>query len=341
MNDRPSPLDPISTLALSMPDSMLPSSRPASPAVSVVICAYTLDRWDDTLAAIRSVLGQTLPPEQVIVVSDHNTQLFDRLRTLDLPIAVVENTQQRGLSGARNTGVGAATAGVVAFLDDDAVAEPRWLELLTRPYDDADVFATGGGVEPRWDVAPDGFPGEFNWVVGCSYTGMPKRRADVRNPIGANMSFRTSAVRAAGGFNHALGRVGTLPVGCEETELCVRVRRRAASGRVVYEPLAAVRHRVPETRTGWGYFARRCYSEGVSKAVLCRLEGAETGLSAERSYTFQTLPRGFVRGIADGLIRRDASGWKRAARIGIGLALTGIGFARGSIGGRTRTASDA
>jgi hypothetical protein len=121
----------------------------------------------------------------------------------------------------------------------------------------------------------------------------------------------------------------------------VRVRRRAASGRVVYEPLAAVRHRVPEARTGWGYFARRCYSEGVSKAVLCRLEGAETGLSAERSYTFQTLPRGFVRGIADGLIRRDASGWKRAARIGIGLALTGIGFARGSIGGRTRTASDA
>jgi hypothetical protein len=78
MNDRPSPLDPISTLALSMPDPMLPSSRPASPAVSVVICAYTLDRWDDTLAAIRSVLGQTLPPEQVIVVSDHNPQLFDR-----------------------------------------------------------------------------------------------------------------------------------------------------------------------------------------------------------------------------------------------------------------------
>src|SRR4029453_16815844 len=140
-------------------------------------------------------------------------------------------------------------AGVVAFLDDDAVAEPRWLELLTRPYDDADVFATGGGVEPRGGVPPDGFPGEFNWVVGCSYTGMPKRRADVRNPIGANMSFRTSAVRAAGGLNPALGRVGPPRVGCEDADLCVRARPRAAAGRVVCEPLAAVRHRVPETRT--------------------------------------------------------------------------------------------
>src|SRR5581483_12443163 len=93
--------------------------------------------------------------------------------------------------GARNTGVSVATGSVCAFLDDDAEAAPDWLAWLVKAYADKDVLGVGGAIEPAWqDRRPEWFPEEFDWVVGCSYRGMPVISADTRNLIGANMSFR-------------------------------------------------------------------------------------------------------------------------------------------------------
>src|SRR5271165_665182 len=87
--------------------------------VCVVICAYTFDRWDDVLAAVASVTSQTTAPEEIVVVVDHNPDLYGRLRTALPEVTVVENQKQRGLSGGRNTGVEVTSSDVVAFLDDD------------------------------------------------------------------------------------------------------------------------------------------------------------------------------------------------------------------------------
>jgi GT2 family glycosyltransferase len=299
--------------------------------VSVVICAYTTDRWADVLAAIRSVQRQTTPPDEILVVVDHNPDLLARLRDVDLGVTLLQNEQRRGLSGARNTGVAAATSEIVAFLDDDAVAEEDWLETLIRPYGDPEVFGTGGSVLPRWDAPRDDLPQEFDWVVGCSYRGLPTEAADVRNPIGASMTFRRSEVVAAGGFHHGLGRVGTVPAGCEETELCIRIRRRRPSGRVVYDPAACVSHRVMAPRTTWRYFVSRCFAEGRSKAALCRLEGSRQGLAAERRYASRVLPAGFARALRDGVVRRDAAAFGRAARIASGITLTTAGYVVGTL----------
>src|SRR5215208_5576205 len=90
----------------------------ASPSASVVICAYTEDRWNDLAVAVRSALMQDPQPAEVIVVSDHNARLLDRVRR-ELPDAVaVPNHEQKGLSGARNSGVAVARGDVIAFLDD-------------------------------------------------------------------------------------------------------------------------------------------------------------------------------------------------------------------------------
>ncbi|MCA1607692.1 MAG: glycosyltransferase, partial [Acidobacteria bacterium] len=105
------------------------------PSISVVICAYTEDRWDDILAAVGSVLSQDVGPHEIIVVVDHNPSLYARLES-DLPdVIVIKNGQARGLSGARNTGVAVAGGDVVAFLDDDAMAAPGWLRFLGAAYD--------------------------------------------------------------------------------------------------------------------------------------------------------------------------------------------------------------
>src|SRR5260370_3129049 len=96
--------------------------------------------------------------------------------------------------------------------------------------------------EPRW------FPEEFYWVVGCTYRGMPGSVAQIRNPIGANMAFRREVFDVVGDFRSEVGRVGTHPVGCEETELCIRVRQHWPHGVFLYQPQACVSHRVPINR---------------------------------------------------------------------------------------------
>lgn len=311
------------------------------PSVAVIICAYTADRWTDILAAIASARRQTVPPDDVIVVVDHNDELLARLRAQDLGITVVESRERAGLSGARNTGVAAAHAEIVAFLDDDAVADDDWLEMLIGPYSDTTVFGTGGAIRPRWDVERPDFPEEFNWVLGCTYRGMPTEPAPVRNVIGASMSFRRDVVISAGGFDHELGRVGGMPAGCEETELCIRIRRLLAAGHVMYEPRARVSHHVMETRTSWRYFVSRCYAEGMSKALLCRLEGRRAGLASEREYVLRILPQGFLRALRDGVVDRDRDSISRAARIASGLAFTGAGFVRASLTSVSRVSSRA
>lgn len=299
--------------------------------LTVVVCAYTMDRWDDLSAAIASLRGQTRPPDEVVLVIDHCPPLAERAAA-HLPGArVVPSRGRRGLSGARNTGIAEAHGEIVAFLDDDAVADPRWAENLLAGYRDPRVLGVGGVIRPRWDrERPAWFPAEFDWVVGCTYRGMPQGSAPVRNLLGANMSFRRDVLTDCGGFSTDLGRVGTRPLGCEETELCIRAARRHPDGVLLHETAAAVRHHVPDQRATWSYFRARCYAEGLSKAMVSRLVGARDALETERRYVRSVLPRGIVRGL-DPRRRRPSPGITSAAAILVGLVLTGAGYARGRL----------
>lgn len=313
---------------------------PAAPDVgtltaSVVICAYTERRWDDVLEAVASVRAQTVAPREVVVVVDHNPALLERLRSVLAGVTVIPNTQSRGLSGARNSGTGVCSGDVVAYLDDDAVADPDWLANLLAGYADPDVIGTGGWIDPEWVAGRRAFfPSEFNWVVGCSYTGLPRTTAPVRNLIGASMSFRRRVIEEIGGFLPETGRTGDAPTANnEDTEFCIRARQTMPHGVILHEPAARIRHKVPAARTSWSYFLHRCYFEGVSKAKLAGMVGAEDGLSSERAHALRVLPRGIARGIGDTVRRRDPSGVARSAAIAIGLASTACGYAVGRVRG--------
>jgi GT2 family glycosyltransferase len=288
--------------------------------ISAVVCAYADERWEDLIAAVESVRAQTLPAREIIVVVDGNDGLRSRAAARWDDVVVIPNRHGRGLSGARNTGVSVAGGDVLAFLDDDAVAAPDWLERLAGAYSDPTVLAVGGSVEPVWtDGRPAWFPAEFDWVVGCSHAGMPVAPVPVRNLIGANMSFRRAVFAAVGGFRSELGRVGRYPAGCEETDLCIRVNAAWPGGKILYDPRARVRHRVTAERATARYFSRRCYAEGRSKALLARVAGSDSALAAERVYTRRTLPRGVVRAVR-------AAALRRAGAIGAGLLITSAGY---------------
>jgi GT2 family glycosyltransferase len=298
----------------------------------VVICAYSLDRWPDLREAITSVQRQTVKPYETIVVIDHNDDLLALLRQAFPNIMTLPNQGAQGLSGARNTGVAAAGGEIVAFLDDDARADATWLEHVCEHYLQDDVLGVGGAVLPDWAGGrkPSWFPVEFLWVVGCSYRGQPTTLQPVRNLIGANMSYRLDALRTAGPFREGIGRVGLRPMGCEETELGIRVLNAFPGDQVLYDPAAIVWHRVPRSRMGPRYFLQRCYAEGLSKALVVQLVGQQSGLSSERAYTLRVLPRGVLAGLRAG-ITGHIGGFGRAAAIITGLAATTLGYVIGRL----------
>lgn len=300
--------------------------------VSVVICAYTQKRWDELVMAVQSVQAQTHAPLEIIVVIDHNPALLERVQTNIPGVIVLENKEERGLSGARNSGIAVAKGAVIAFLDEDAMAAPDWLALLSAGFEQPDVLGVGGAIKPMWlSGRPRWFPEEFDWVVGCTYRGMPRKTTPVRNLIGCNMSFRRDVFERIGGFRNGIGRVGTRPVGCEETELCIRASQHFGEGLFLYQPAARVYHRVPKTRARFAYFRSRCYAEGLSKALVSQLVGAGDGLSSERTYTFRTLPQGVARGVADTFLRLEPMGLLRGAAIVGGLGFTTVGYLMGNL----------
>jgi hypothetical protein len=301
----------------------------------VIICAYTLSRIEILRAAVTAARDQLLEGDELLLVIDHNPKLLELASTSLLrgesskpSLRVMSNANGRGLSGARNTGVAAARGELIVFLDDDAVPRPGWLARLIEPFAKPEVIGTGGVASPRWQgKRPDWLPEEFLWVVGCSYRGLPTAPVEIRNPIGANMAFRLTTIALAGGFTDGLGRVGRTPLGCEETEFSIRAAR-VTGGRIVQQPSALVDHLVTADRLRLRYFVHRCWAEGLSKAFVARLTGGEMALASEREYTSRTLPAGVGAGLIAGL-RGESAGFKRAAAIICGLAVTIAGYLRG------------
>jgi glycosyltransferase involved in cell wall biosynthesis len=297
--------------------------------ISVVICTYTQERWGDLEAAVASIRDQSLTARETVVVVDHEPQLLERCGRRWPDMKVVDNNGSAGLSSARNSGVAASEGEVVAFLDDDARARADWLQTIAAGYADPSVIGVGGHVAADWEEArPAWFPPEFDWVVGCSYTGLPGEPCSVRNLIGANMSFRREVLDALGGFRPALGRVGARPSGCEETDLCIRALSRYPASVILYDPRARVDHGVPRSRARLRYFVERCRAEGRSKALLAGLVGSGHALSSERSYVRHTLTAGVRRDLGAAL-RGDRPRMLRAGAIGLGLATTGTGYLAG------------
>lgn len=298
---------------------------------SVIICAFTERRLNDLIEAVNSIKSQTHPAVEIIVVIDHNESLLQTARACLENVTVIENTAGRGASGARNSGAAIMKGEMLAFIDDDAVAEPDWLQQLSSVFDQDNVLAAGGRIEPLWlSPAPEWLPEEFYWTIGASYRGLPDRPAPVRNLWSGNLAVRRDAFEAVGGFRTGFGKVGNRS-SPEDTDFCIRMLECFPQKIILYKPEAKVRHKVPGYRATWKFFMARCYNEGLGKVLLSSLVGAKTGMSSERSHMVRALPQGVLRGIGDGLFRRDPSGFQRAGAIMMGLAAAASGYLVGMV----------
>jgi GT2 family glycosyltransferase len=303
--------------------------------VSVVICTYSEERWHDLVAAVESLHRQSKPPREIVVVVDHNQCLLERVHAELLGVVVVENSEAQGLSGARNSGIAIARGALLAFLDDDATAEPDWLARLYQCFEDARILGVGGTVVPAWSSKPPHwFPREFYWVIGCSYQDLPEKPIAVRNPLGGCACYRRELFEVVGAFRTEIGRVGTLPMGCEETELCIRASQHWPQKIFLYEPQARIHHHIPLSRASWRYFKTRCFAEGLSKATVAQFVGSKDGLATERTYIVRTLLGGMVRGVMNGIWHLDGTSFAQAGAIAAGLTITVAGYATGIVARR-------
>ena len=178
-----------------------------------------------------------------------------------------------GLSNARNAAAAAARHELLLFLDDDARPAPGWREHVTWALADPSVAHAGGPVCALWPPSRNaGWPGrDLEWMLSVLDHGDANR--DLAPPdflFGANWGIKRSALRAAGGFDPALGwnhAHATTMIAGEEIAVAERLHE-AGLGRTRYIAAAATGHRIAAHRVDPAWIATRSLALGVE--MVCR-----------------------------------------------------------------------
>jgi GT2 family glycosyltransferase len=250
------PDGPLALQGLRSPVTGCPGGTPPAFDTSVAVIISTAGRERQLKHCIRSLLAQRRAELEVVIV-DNRPATGETLRTVE-PI-IAEDSRVRyvaeprvGLSVARNRGISETDAELVAFTDDDVVADESWLEWLTAPFAELNVTVACGMVLPlELETAAQK---RFERYAGFS-KGMRRRSYDLRSGplpgrllypfvngtvgVGNNMAFRRTELIASGGFDPALG-AGSAAGSCEETWAFSQAILRG--GRIVYEPRALCWH---------------------------------------------------------------------------------------------------
>ncbi len=300
--------------------------------VSVVVCTYTPRMLDHFIECVESLVNQSYENIEIICIVDGNEDYYNRIINeygeflRENSTKIFLNEKNLGLSESRNRGAELAEGDVVAFIDDDAIADERWIEELVKMYKRG-AIAAGGKLVPLWITKkPKWLPEEFYWLIGATHLGFPEVVAEVRNTFGSNISFKRNIFLDLGGFSKHLGIKGNVVLQSEETEFCERMRKKYGKG-VMYNPNAIVYHKVFENRTKLGFLARRAFWQGYSKAVMERIAD---GVGEERNF-LKYLLKSRIPARLKGMLRGDFRDGLKLFTIMLFTALVGAGYFGGKL----------
>ncbi|WP_290623243.1 MULTISPECIES: glycosyltransferase [unclassified Archaeoglobus] len=304
--------------------------------VSVVVCTYSPAMLNHFIECIESLISQNYENTEIICIVDGNRGYYDKIKNKygeffrENNIKLFLNEKNLGLLLSRNRGVELAEGDVVAFIDDDAVADEKWIEELVKMYRNG-AIAAGGKLVPLWVAKkPRWFPEEFYWMIGATHLGFPDTVTEVRNTFGSNISFRRDVFLELGGFNPEMGGIkGRRMLQGGETELCERMRKKYGRG-VMYNPNAIVYHKIFEGRTKLGFLARRAFWQGYSKAVMERVAGK---IGEEKSF-LGYLVRGRVAARLKGMARGNLEDGLKLVAMLFFTGVVGLGYLWGKVAGR-------
>jgi glycosyltransferase involved in cell wall biosynthesis len=259
-------------------------------SIAVVVCTYDFNRYPGLQEAIDSLLRQSHKINEIIVVASGSHDLGERISNDYISqenIKVIISQKSFSATQARNVGIRSASADIIAFTDDDIVADINWAACLIETYHKMDVVAVGGKVLPIWLTGkPDHLPEELYWLVGATHESfIADRIMEMRNTFGPNMSFTRQVFETLGYFNEGLGFAerGTSYLQGEEPEFGLRMRSKLGRG-IIYNPEAIVHHKVPSSKLKFRLLLHRSFYQGYSKALIQKLVPSPRFLNPEKSY---------------------------------------------------------
>lgn len=252
--------------------SPVTGSPARAPAPPVTVVVATRERTEALAVCLDSLARLEYPDFEVIVVdndpvTDNTAKLVSQRAK---PGVRYVREELRGLAAAHNCGLTLAEGEIVAFTDDDVIADRHWLTEIARAFEiDANVACVTGLIMAAELQTHAQVLLESHGGFG---KGFEQRVVDLGNhrpasPLfpfttgqlgsGANMSFRRDRLRELGGFDPAIG-AGTVARGGDDLAAFFTV---IASGlSLVYQPSALVWHR---HRQDFGSLRRQAYGYGV------------------------------------------------------------------------------
>ena len=296
--------------------------------LSVAVC--TLDRPRYLRKALAGLAAQTLAPAryEVLVIdngpSRATAQVVREFSGSPVPPRCIDEPK-RGLSHARNRAWREARGAFVAYLDDDAVPHPRWLEHAANELDERDskLGMLGGRVIPIWEAErPAWLSEKLQDYLTMVDLGPGRQQIDALTGIvGANMIVPRHLLEATGGFSPLLGRKGRSLLSNEELYL---KRELAAAGyHAVYVAEVAVEHHAPRERLSRRWFLRRLYWQGRSDALIARLDEplALRPRAARAKHTFRQARWWFRRWLDSGPRRPESFEFLTTSFYNLGFAV--------------------
>ncbi len=222
------------------------------PKISVVICSYNGSRT--IRFCLEGVCAMQYSDYEVIVVDDGSTDALAEI-VREFPVKLIQS-ENKGLSNARNLGLDAATGEIVAYIDDDACPTPYWLHFLVETFRTGKFVGVGGP-----NIAP---PGDADIADAVAHSPGGPMHVLLSDTVaehipGCNMAFLTKSLRAIGGFDPLFRIAG------DDVDVCWRLQSRGWN--LGFSPAAAVWHK---RRNSLRAYWRQQLNYGKAEAMLER-----------------------------------------------------------------------
>ena len=305
--------------------------------VSVVISAYSMDRIDDIVDLLNSLKNQTCNDFEVVFVVDGTKELMEKMKPYIEKVGlknikIVCAGENKGLSNARNLGIKNSSGDIIAFIDDDAIADEKWIEETIKAFErHPDAWGVTGYGEGLWlGVKPEELPEILWWIVGdASYMFDKNDEIEVRNPHGYSMAFKKWVFDKVGLFSLEFGKKGNLWLIGEDSEIGIRIYKNG--GKIIYIPSIKIKHKIYPYRVELKNIIKRAFYEGYSKAYIEKIHGKI--LSKEDKYLkkifFEFYPKAFLK-----LFKSPLRALKQMIVVALVVLFVGVGYLYGKVFGK-------
>ena len=265
-----------------------------SPAISIVICTY--NRADYIQEAMESLYNQTLSKTafEVIIVNNNSSDNTEEVCTNFIAIHLDAqfyflNEQQQGASFARNTGAKFSKSPLLCFMDDDAVAEKKYLERINHFFEsNPNTSGLGGRIIPRYIPAEPKWMSYFvsSLVGNFDYAKTITEFSPNKYPLESNMIIRKEDFISVNGFNTALpGVMGDFRIGGEGKEFFLKLK--ALGKTIYYDPSIIVEHIVETKKLTNEYLYRVASGIGRGERVRTKEISNTTFIKKIIEYIFK------------------------------------------------------